>query len=393
MPLFSHVDKLRDLDASAPLLEKIDMLRKVLEARALPIDRVAVATYDPEGDVLHTFIASNDGENPLVRYDSRLSDAPSLMEVRAKRAPRVVNDLGLFAGGTHTHTQRISAEGFRASYTVPIFAGERFVGFVFFNSRQAGVFDESLLDQLDVIAHLVGGLVAHDMLAARMLAGALKTASDLVHSRDPETWGHLQRMARYVRLIAQQLADTGKLRMTDEAIERLFWYAPMHDIGKLAVPDAVLFKPARLSDDERSVMREHSSVGGEMIDRLIHNFELGALQGIDSLRDVALMHHEALDGSGYPRGLSHDEIPMMARIVAVADIFDALTSPRSYKKPWTVEEAVAELRRMAVAKLDPDCVEALVARLGDIEQIRRGFAETDSVEEIPANTGNLAVVS
>lgn len=393
MPLFSHVDKLRDLDASAPLLEKVDMLRKILEARALPIDRVAVATYDPEGDVLHTFIASNDGENPLVRYESRLSDAPSLMEVRAKRSPRVVNDLELFAGGAHTHTQRISAEGFRASYTVPIFAGERFVGFVFFNSRQAGVFDEPLLDQLDVIAHLVGGLVAHDMLAARMLAGALKTASDLVHARDPETWGHLQRMARYVRLIAQQLADAGKLRISDEAIERLFWYAPMHDIGKLAVPDAVLFKPARLSDDERSVMREHSSVGGEMLDRLIQNFELGALQGIDSLRDVALMHHEALDGSGYPRGLSHDEIPMMARIVAVADVFDALTSPRSYKTPWTVEEAVAELRRMAVAKLDPDCVDALVERLGDIEQIRRGFAEADATAEKPVNSGNLAAIS
>ncbi|MCM2314223.1 MAG: HD domain-containing protein [Thermoanaerobaculia bacterium] len=392
MPLFSHEDKLRELDASAPLLEKIEMLRRILEARALPIDRVAVATYDAEGDVLHTFIASNDGENPLVRYESRLADAPSLLEVREKRAPRVVNDLTLFAAGSHTHTHSIAAGGFRASYTVPIFAGERFVGFVFFNSRRTGVFDESLLDQLDVIAHLLGGLVAHDMLAARMLSGALKTASDLVHARDPETWGHLQRMARYVRLIAQQLADDGKLRMTDEAIERLFWFAPMHDIGKLAVPDAVLFKPARLSDDERSVMREHSSVGGEMLDRMIHNFELGELQGIDSLRDVALMHHEALDGSGYPRGLSQDEIPMMARIVAVADIFDALTSPRSYKQPWPVEAAMAELRRMAVSKLDPDCVEALASRLSDAERIRLEFAEEAAGERISDNCGNSTLI-
>jgi HD-GYP domain-containing protein (c-di-GMP phosphodiesterase class II) len=157
----------------------------------------------------------------------------------------------------------------------------------------------------------------------------------------------------------------------------------MHDIGKLGVPDEVLFKPSRLSSEERSVMRQHSAIGGELIERLIANFELGEMQGIEHLRDVALMHHEALDGSGYPLGLSRDEIPMTARIVAVADIFDALTSPRSYKEPWSVEATIVELRAMAVAKLDPDCVEALVARIGDVERIRREFAES---AEPPAAT-------
>lgn len=384
MDLFRHEDKLRDLGASAPLLQKIDSLRRLLVGRSLPIDRVAVATYDPEGDLLHTFIASNDGGNPLVRYDSRLSDAPSLVEVRDRRAPRVVNDLELFASGSHLHTRRVAEGGFRASYTVPIFAGRRFVGFVFFNSRQPGVFDETLLDELDVIAHLVGSLVAHDMLAVRMLSGALKTASDLVHARDPETWGHLQRMARYARVIAQELADSGTYSMTDEEIERLFWFAPMHDIGKLGVPDAVLFKPARLSTEERSVMREHSALGGELLDRLVGNFELGDLQGIDSLRDVATMHHEALDGSGYPRGLSDGAIPMSARIIAVADIFDALTSPRSYKQPWSFDDAIAELRRMSATKLDPACVEALVSRIGDIERILRDFTESTEGSPVPA---------
>jgi HD-GYP domain-containing protein (c-di-GMP phosphodiesterase class II) len=383
MDIFSHEDKLRDLGASAPLLEKIELLRRLLVARELPIDRVAVATYDPEGDVLHTFVASNDGKNPLVRYESRLADAPSLVEIRTRRAPRVVNDLGLFSAGAHAHTRRIADEGFRASYTVPVFAGNRFVGFVFFNSRQPGAFTEKLLDELDVIAHLVGSLVAHDMLAVRMLAGALKTASDLVHARDPETWGHLQRMARYARLIAQELADSGKYPMTDEDIERLFWFAPMHDIGKLGVPDAVLFKPAKLSPEERSVMRGHSALGGELLDRLVGNFELGALQGIASLREVATMHHEALDGTGYPGGLAGDQIPMTARIVAVADIFDALTSPRSYKQPWSFDDAIAELRRLAGAQLDPDCVEALVARIAEIDAVREAFHER--AEAMPAS--------
>jgi HD-GYP domain-containing protein (c-di-GMP phosphodiesterase class II) len=376
MELFPHQDKLQDLNAPSPLLEKIDRLRQLLVARALPVDRIAVATYDPEADLLHTFIASNDGSNPLVRYDSRLADAPSLVEVRDKGMPRVVNDLALFKSGTHVHTQRLSAEGYRASYTVPIWAGTRFVGFVFFNSRQPDVFTEPLLDELDVVAHLVGSLVAHDLLAVRILSGALKTASDLVHARDPETWGHLQRMARYSRVIAQQLADDGTYQLTDEGIERLFWFAPMHDIGKLGVPDDVLFKPARLSAEEREVMREHSAIGGELLDRLVGNFELGDLQGIESLREVATMHHETLDGSGYPHGLTAEQIPMPARIVAVADIFDALTSPRAYKRPWSFDEAIVELRRMAASQLDPRCVEALVARIGDIETIRRQFDES-----------------
>lgn len=376
MSLFVHRDKLRELGESAPLLKKLDALRRLLVDRGMPIERVAVATYDPESDALHTFIASNDGANPLVRYESRLADAPSLVEVRRLKGPRVVNDLEIFSSGSHTHTRRIAAEGFRASYTVPISAGGRFVGFVFFNSRRAGVFDEMLLDQLDLVAHLIGSLVAHDMLAVRMLSGALKTASDLVHVRDPETWGHLQRMARYARIIAQELADSGRCVMTDEDIERLFWFAPMHDIGKLGVPDVVLFKPARLSPEERSVMREHSSIGGEILDRLVDNFELGEMRGIDTLREVATMHHESLDGTGYPEGLKGDDIPLGARIIAVADIFDALTSPRAYKRPWPIEEAIAELRALAGAKLDRDCVEALVARIGDVEQVRRDFAES-----------------
>jgi HD-GYP domain-containing protein (c-di-GMP phosphodiesterase class II) len=384
MDLFRHEDKLSALGAAAPLLEKLDTLRKLLVERALPIDRVAVATWDPDADLLHTFIASNDGANPLVRYESRLSDAPSLLEVRDRRAPRVVNDLELFSAGSHLHTRRVSEGGYRASYTVPIFAGQRFVGFVFFNSKQPGVFQERLLDELDVVAHLVGSLVAHDMLAVRMLSGALKTASDLVHARDPETWGHLQRMARYARVIAQELADSGRHQMSDEEIERLFWFAPMHDIGKLGVPDSVLLKPARLSVEERSVMREHSAIGGELLDRLVGNFELGEIQGIASLRDVATMHHEALDGSGYPRGLANGQIPMSARIIAVADIFDALTSPRAYKQPWPFDDAIAELRRMSAAKLDPDCVEALVARIGDVERIRREFAESTEAAQVPA---------
>lgn len=373
--LFTHQDRLAGLDDDAALLEKIRLLHESLQARHPFIVRVAVATYDPDTDELHTFVASDDA-SPLVRYTSRLSDAPSLREIVREARPRVVNDLRVFEQGEHVHTSKIASGGFAASYTVPIRQGEQFRGFVFFNSRKPDVFTEKVLVDLDVWAHLIASITAHEVATVHMLLGALRTASDMVHVRDPETWGHLQRMAQYARLIAIGLAETNRHpELTDEMIERIHWFAPMHDIGKLGIADEIVRKPAPLSDDEFDVMRGHSEIGEEILDRLIETFHLEHFHGIDVLRQVASMHHETLDGSGYPHGLVGDEIPLAARIIAVADVFDALTSARPYKKAWSVDEAIETLRQMSREKLDGSCVDVLVNRIDDVRRIHRAFAD------------------
>jgi HD-GYP domain-containing protein (c-di-GMP phosphodiesterase class II) len=250
-----------------------------------------------------------------------------------------------------------------------------FRGFIFFNARTPGALAEPGLRTLDVYAHLISAVVTAEMFAVRILAAAVKTAHDMVRFRDPETGGHIDRMARYARLIAQRLAATGAASLSDAAIERIFEFAPLHDIGKLTLPDRILLKPAALSVAEREEMKLHTVRGLEMIEAIAHNFGLEHLDGLDLLRHIAESHHETMDGGGYPHGLRGREIPLEARIIAVADVFDALTSARPYKPSWTNDEAFAWLRKLSRSKFDEDCVEALLFNAAKVKEIQEEFRD------------------
>jgi len=376
--LYRHADPLDTLNRSVPLDQKLASIHEALYADLDFVDRISVAAYDKATDLLKTFLASSPGRNDLVRYEARLSESPSLAEILRTGRPRVVDDLELFRQGRHLHTKIITEDGFRSSYTVPMFLDGAFLGFIFFNSRAACSITEDALRTLDVYAHLISAIVTAEMLAVRILAAAVKTAHDMVHFRDPETGGHIDRMARYARLIAQHLAATGTASLDDATIERIFEFAPLHDIGKLALPDRILLKPGRLSEPEREKMKQHTVRGLQMIEAIAHNFGLEHLDGLDLLRHIAESHHETMDGGGYPHGLHAREIPLEARIVAVADVFDALTSPRPYKPSWTDDEAFAWLRRLARSKFDEDCVQALLFNAKKVKEIQAQFRESDA---------------
>ena len=374
-----HDDALEALNGSLVLEEKLAAIHEALYAQLEFVDRISVAAYDPKTDLLKTFLASSPGKNDLVRYESPLAESPSLGEIVRTRRPRVVQDLALFRSGRHLHTRVISQDGFRSSYTVPMCLDGGFWGFVFFNSRTVGRFDEPALRLLDVHAHLISAIVTAEMLAVRILAAAVKTAHDMVHFRDPETGAHMDRMARYSRLIAQHLAGAGVADLDDAAIEQIFEFAPLHDLGKLAVPDRILLKEGRLTEAERGEMKLHTTRGREMVDAIARNFGLERLDGLDLLRHIAESHHETLDGKGYPQGLKQGAIPLEARIVAVADVFDALTSARPYKPSWSIEEALAWLRKLARTKFDADCVEALAFNLAKVREIQARFHDPDGL--------------
>ena len=169
-------------------------------------------------------------------------------------------------------------------------------------------------------------------------------------------------MSYYARLIARHLAP--RYGLSDEYVEKVFLFAPLHDVGKIGLPDSVLQKPGKLTAEEFELVKTHTLRGREIVDTLIADFELGDLEDVEALRNIAAYHHEAINGTGYPLGLAGSEIPLEARIIAVADVFDALTSRRSYKHAWSNDEAFALLRQLAGVKLDRDCVEVLLHRCG-----------------------------
>ena len=372
-PLFNHNDTLQVLNENLPLMEKLDKIHQAVRAQWPFIDRIAVAIYDHKTDLLKTYLHSSGKDQPLTRYQSKLDEAASLKEIIRQGQPRVVNDLGIFSSGSKTHTQRISAQGYAASYTMPMYVNDVFFGFIFFNSYQKGVFNEETLHYFDLMGHLISLLIINEQTSVRTLLATVKTAHDMTHHRDTETGSHIDRMSRYARLIALHVADDYDL--SDEFIENVFLFSPLHDIGKIAISDDILHKPGRLDDHEKAIMQTHAPKGREIIDSMLRDHGLDSFENINILRNIAEFHHETPDGSGYPRGLQGADIPLEARITAVADVFDALTSKRPYKEAWSNDEAFALLQRLAGEKLDRDCVEALMANREAVEEIQREFAE------------------
>ncbi|MDU9400388.1 two-component system response regulator [Pseudomonas sp. zfem003] len=180
--------------------------------------------------------------------------------------------------------------------------------------------------------------------------------------KDNETGLHVIRMSHYSRILARALG------WSEADCDDLLNAAPMHDVGKIGIPDAVLRKPGKLDADEWAVMRQHVSIGA----KIIGEHPSGLLR---MAQRIALTHHEKWDGSGYPNGLAGEGIPIEGRIVAIADVFDALTSERPYKQAWPVEEAVAFLREQSGQHFDPDLVELFIQQLPAVLEVKARWAE------------------
>jgi two-component system, response regulator RpfG len=185
--------------------------------------------------------------------------------------------------------------------------------------------------------------------------------------RDEETGNHVIRMAKISRLIAEEL------KLSDEDCDVIELASPMHDIGKVGIPDHILLKPGILTADEREIMKRHPRIGFDILkDSPSKYLRMGSI--------IALGHHEKFDGGGYPSALSGEDIPLAARIVAVADVFDALSSVRPYKQAWRIPDAVAYLKQQRGQQFDPRCVDALTRQLDKVLAIREKFQDGTKVQ-------------
>jgi putative two-component system response regulator len=204
---------------------------------------------------------------------------------------------------------------------------------------------------------------------------AIFAMAKLAESRDPETGAHLERVRAYCRVLAQQLTSRDELRdiVTAEYIRLLYQTSPLHDIGKVGIPDSVLLKPGRLSDREFEIMKTHTMIGAATLDAALHQFP--GIAFLQMARDIAATHHERYDGAGYPNCLKGDAIPLCGRIVALADVYDALTSKRVYKNAFAHDVAKAIILEERGRQFDPILIDAFEKSEAQFIAIRDRYAE------------------
>ena len=210
---------------------------------------------------------------------------------------------------------------------------------------------------------------------SRMQDGLIITMADLVENRDSDTGAHIQKMAAYVKIIAEGLIKKGYYanKVTPQFVSDIVRSAPLHDIGKINIPDSILNKPGKLTAEEFEIMKTHTSAGEKIMEKAIDTVE--GENYLKEARNMAAYHHERWDGKGYPEGLHGEVIPLSARITAVADVFDALTSPRVYKPAFPLEEALALIQEGSGTQFDPKCVEVFMESLPEVKVILRKYNE------------------
>jgi len=197
----------------------------------------------------------------------------------------------------------------------------------------------------------------------------------VAESRDPETGGHIQRTKSYVRILAEELADNEKYKevLANEVVELIYHSAPLHDIGKVSIPDSILLKAGSLTEEEFEVMKRHTIIGENTIKEAQGRLE--EVQMLDVAREIAGGHHEKWDGSGYPRGLKGENIPLSARLMALADVYDALISRRPYKEPIPHNDAVLMISEASGTHFDPDVVKVFLKQAHKFNAVKEQLHE------------------
>ena len=210
---------------------------------------------------------------------------------------------------------------------------------------------------------------------AQMQNGLIITMADMVEDRDSDTGAHVQKTAAYVKIILNGLKEKGyyAAKLTPKYMSDVEMSAPLHDVGKINIPDGVLNKPGKLNDEEYEIMKTHTTAGKKIIEKAI-----STVQGENYLkeaRNMAAYHHERWDGKGYPEGLHGEVIPLSARVMAVADVFDALASPRVYKPAFPFDKAVSIIKEGSGTQFDPKCVEVFLEHLTDVKIVLKKYQE------------------
>ena len=244
------------------------------------------------------------------------------------------------------------------------------------------------LEMMDSSRQYTSEIQAQKDRISKMQHSMIVVLADMVESRDENTGMHIHKTAEYVRIILEKMKQMGlhKDFITDKYITNVVNSAPLHDIGKIRIPDQILNKPGKLTDEEFAIMKSHAAAGGEMIEKVIKQVPDSSF--LKEAKSIAAYHHEKWNGTGYPYGLAGEDIPFSARVMAVADVFDALVSKRIYKPQMPIEKAFSIIREGSGTHFDPEVVDVFFAAQEQIQSAKEMFDRiTDEQEKMNGLNG------
>lgn len=347
----------------------------------IPYSYIGVALVKDEGETLEASYGISDGS--VVGMPGNLMgkrfeiNRTSIKHVVESGEPRVINDLGSYNSDKpiSEYNRIIMASGIKSSITLPLISNSKPLGVIFFSSTKNNVYTEEHIQFLKVIAQSITISFDKNIFVDNLLYSSLLAMAKLAEARDEDTGEHLERMQKYSKLIAKLLYEDS-LYMNEidlHYIDDIERFSPMHDIGKVGVKDGILLKPAKLTEQEFNEMKQHTVFGGKVLRAAEENIMKSGISIFRIGIEIAEGHHEKWDGSGYPKKISGQQIPLSARIVAVADVLDALTSSRPYKKAFPFEESFNYIIEGAGKHFDPEIIRVISRNKHKIYRLYKSF--------------------
>ncbi|WP_126994063.1 HD domain-containing phosphohydrolase [Thermosipho globiformans] len=333
-------------------------------------ERFSVALIDWENQKIVAEVAYLKNKNIKLYlkpgFSKNFNETSLFKMVKENINSRIINDLYKYFKSTNSpSTELILKEGFMSNLTVMLSINNRPFGFIFLASENKNNFSEHDEKLLLSISNILSYRFYYSIVTQNLLSNFGSGLVNLVEFKDNETGNHIRRVALYSKIIAE------KLNLHPRIVREIYQFAPLHDIGKVGIPDSILLKPGKLTEKERKIMEKHVEIGVKVIKKFIENSKnLIETSSMQVMLNIISDHHEKYDGTGYPKGKKGEEISIEGRIVALADVFDALTSKRPYKEPLEFDIVLEIIKKEKGKHFDPKVVNAF---LNQIDKVRKVY--------------------
>ncbi|MFT8313317.1 MAG: HD domain-containing phosphohydrolase [Clostridium sp.] len=378
--LKSLINIIEDLSKNLPFKDILDKIFNSFQ-EYVPYTYIGVALIEDDGKFIKASYASagKEHENLAKRMLGIKAEivSTSLYKILKDKKARLINDLEEYVNGKNVreYNKILLEEGIKSSITFPLINNDSPIGIIFFSSNQKNIYKKEHIEFLEIVANSIMLSLEEDILIEDMIVSSTLALAVLTEERDPETGEHLDRMKIYSRMLAEYLSKEDKYKdiidMTYiNSIER---FSPLHDIGKVAIRDDILLKPDKLTEEEFEIMKTHTTYGGKVLRLADENLMKKGRSVFKMAIEIAEGHHEWWNGTGYPYGRSGEEIPLSARIVSIADVFDALTSKRPYKKAFSFEDSIEIIAQDTGKHFDPYIAEVFFKNIDRFRARYRRF--------------------